>query len=208
MVLQFLIDDRNGPGITPPLERVPMEDAPKLTPREEIFASAATAKLLQDMGDEEMTVPEDEANIAREIFDTGRDPTEYERQLPGVMLQLEAMLSAYDYDMIADASKIRNYVTNKLLEETEDKDPKVRLKAYEMLGKITEVGLFTEKREISITNRSTTELESLLEDKLDRLLNGSFISQDVQEAEFDDPERESALAKSRTVTVEDVLNDL
>ena len=39
-----------------------------------------------------------------------------------------------------------------------------------MLGKVSDVGLFTERTEITVNNRSTVELENTLRDKLRRLM--------------------------------------
>jgi len=124
----------------------PAAPARKATVREQIFAAANTAVLLNEVETNEdgsFAIPEDDAAKAREIFTAGREPTTYERTLPGVMLKLEALLEEYDYTLLEDTARIRNYVTNRLLEETTAPDAKVRLRAYELLGKITEVALFT-----------------------------------------------------------------
>ena len=42
--------------------------------------------------------------------------------------------------------------------ESDSPDPKVRMRALELLGKITDVGLFTEKSEVTVTHRSTEDL--------------------------------------------------
>jgi hypothetical protein len=44
------------------------------------------------------------------------------------------------------------------------------MKALELLGKMSDVGLFTERSEVTITNKSTDELESTLKSKLKRLI--------------------------------------
>jgi hypothetical protein len=46
----------------------------------------------------------------------------------------------------------------------------VRIRALELLGKISDVGLFTERSEVVITHQSSTELENKLRDKLRRLM--------------------------------------
>ena len=62
-------------------------------------------------------------------------------------------------------------VTNKLLLETENPDAKVRLRALELLGKISDVGLFAEKSEVTITHQSTDDLREKLRSKLTKLAN-------------------------------------
>ena len=44
------------------------------------------------------------------------------------------------------------------------------MRALELLGKVSDVGLFTERTEITVNNRSTVELENTLRDKLRRLM--------------------------------------
>lgn len=132
--------------------------------REQIHFAANTALML---GEDEVT--EEDEGRARALFESGQVPSAYERSLPGVMRKLDALLTEYDYSFLEEANRIRNYVTNRLLEESDDPDPKIRMRAYELLGKVTEVGLFTERTEVTITNRSTEEIETLLREKLQSL---------------------------------------
>jgi hypothetical protein len=177
--LAYLLE--NEDGLIPPLEQVPIGNSPKLSDREDIFASAQTAKLLQDLGDD-IEVTEEDAARAQELFESARTPTKHEKQLPGVMLHLEAMLSTYDHMVIEDAQQVRTYVTNRLLEESNDDDPKIRLRALEMLGKISEVALFTERTEVTVKHQSTEELENLLRNKLSSLIDGE--AQEIEDAIF------------------------
>lgn len=169
-MLDYLITD-NGllPSLQMDMPYSGKSDPPPAT-RDEIFAVANTAQLLRDLGDDIEVSEEDEAQ-ARDLFSTGREPNRYERQLPGVMLKLNALLDEYDYSLLEEAHRIRHYVANRLLEESENPDPKIRLRAYEMLGKITEVGLFTERTEVTVAHRPTEELEAMLREKLDRLIS-------------------------------------
>jgi hypothetical protein len=54
--------------------------------------------------------------------------------------------------------------------ETENPDPRTRIRALELLGKISDVGLFAEKSEITITHQSTDDLKSKLRRKLEKLV--------------------------------------
>jgi hypothetical protein len=62
-------------------------------------------------------------------------------------------------------------VTNKLIEETENPDPRIRIRALELLGKITDVGLFSEKSEVTVTHQTSDDLKEKLREKLSRLVN-------------------------------------
>ena len=69
--------------------------------------------------------------------------------------------------------------------QTENPDPRVRIRALELLGKISDVGLFTDKTEVTITHKTTDELRESLRAKLSRLVNPE---EDVVDAEFVDAE--------------------
>jgi hypothetical protein len=67
--------------------------------------------------------------------------------------------------------QIRHMVTNKLVLETDNPDARVRIRALELLGKISDVGLFAEKSEVTITHQSTNDLRDRLRSKLAKLIN-------------------------------------
>jgi hypothetical protein len=54
-------------------------------------------------------------------------------------------------------------------------DPRHRLKALELLGKISDVGLFSEKTEITVKNLSQTDLESEIKAKLYKILGKTAV---------------------------------
>ena len=157
----------------PALDTTPPEPMRITDTREKIHAAAMTACALMALGDDELVDEveiKDGRDLARMIFRDGRDPTEEELKRPAVVLHLEALLSEYDYGLLDEAHRVRRYVTNRLLEESSpDKDPKYALRALESLGKITEVGLFTERVEVTVKQQSTEELEDKLKKALEIL---------------------------------------
>lgn len=90
---------------------------------------------------------------------------------PEGALYVDSILTVYDHEVVHDAKRLRHYVTNKLIVESENPDGRIRMRALELLGKISDVGLFTERTEITINNRPTVELENSLRDKLRKLMN-------------------------------------
>jgi hypothetical protein len=93
---------------------------------------------------------------------------------PGTILNLEAMLNEWDQEVLDVGRRLRNYVTNKLIAETADPDPKVRLKSLELLGKVSNVGLFSERVDITVTHRTINDIESELKKTLE-LFTGEII---------------------------------
>ena len=131
--------------------------------RERAKAACATILELVNEGAEVQVTSTDSA-IAHEIASTGN--LNVAKTPPGAILKLEALLDHYDHEFLEANRKIQNLVTNKLLEETENEDAKVRLKALELLGKRKGVQLFSDQIEVTIKQKPIEEIES----ELDRLL--------------------------------------
>jgi len=86
------------------------------------------------------------------------------------VLHLKSILSEYDQVVVNSAVQIRTYVTNKLIEETTHPDPKIRIRALELLGKVGDVGLFIERSEITVKHKTTLELEASIKGRISKLL--------------------------------------
>jgi hypothetical protein len=86
---------------------------------------------------------------------------------PGTILNLEAILSEWDQEVLDVQRRLRNYVTNKLIMESVDPDPKQRIKALELLGKVSSVGLFSERVDVTVTHRTVTDIETELRKTLE-----------------------------------------
>lgn len=88
---------------------------------------------------------------------------------PASLILTNSILDEFGQSVVKSAVHIRHTVTNKLILETENPDAKVRLRALELLGKISDVGLFSEKSEVTITHQSTDDLKAKLRKKLEKL---------------------------------------
>lgn len=90
---------------------------------------------------------------------------------PATLLMTDRILKDFGHAVVKSATQVRHLVTNKLIEETENPDPRIRIRALELLGKVSDVGLFAEKTEVTITHQTTDDLKDKLRDKLMRLAN-------------------------------------
>tara|TARA_R110001583_G_scaffold193369_1_gene361781 strand:+ start:107 stop:754 length:648 start_codon:yes stop_codon:yes gene_type:complete len=104
---------------------------------------------------------------------------------PASLILTNQILQEFGHSVAESATQIRHLVTNKLLIESENADPRIRVRALELLGKISDVGLFSEKSEVTITHQSTDDLREKLRSKLEKLVNPV---DDIEEAEFMDAE--------------------
>ena len=63
----------------------------------------------------------------------------------------------------------------KLMELANCGDPKFELKALELLGKHSDIGLFTERSEITVNYKSSGDLENAIKERVRRLLNADIV---------------------------------
>ena len=92
---------------------------------------------------------------------------------PGTIKHVNAILSEFDREVLDVHRRLRNYVTNKLVIDSANNDPRTRLKALEMLGKISGVGLFSERIDVNITQRTVKDIETELRKTLE-LYDGEY----------------------------------
>ena len=90
---------------------------------------------------------------------------------PASLILTDSILQEFGRSVVESSVQIRHLVTNKLLLETDNPDPRVRIRALELLGKISDVGLFAEKSEVTITHQSTDDIKEKLRSKLAKLVS-------------------------------------
>jgi hypothetical protein len=78
-----------------------------------------------------------------------------------------------------DPEEIRSFIVNKLLLEADAGDSRNRMRALELLGKVGEVGLFVEKKEVVHKNYKEEEVDRLLEQKIKELMHEKTIEAEV-----------------------------
>ena len=82
------------------------------------------------------------------------------------LLEAYNILEEYGGSLNATPEDIKNTVVNKLLLETENPDARIRLQALQFLGKINEIGLFAEKKEVTITHQNAADIKNKLKERL------------------------------------------
>jgi len=151
----------------------------KASPEQMLDSQVETAKWLEELGaasDEDITdqIQEDSARQAFAVLTQDQDPRTKKAALtkvttPEAVKHLVGMLTAYDWHFVEQAKEIRGYAVAQLVEETKHPDAKIRLRALELLGKVTEVALFTDRVEVKKTDLSDSELDSRIKEKLERM---------------------------------------
>lgn len=165
---------------------IQIEDAGPLTPLEKAStaeisqAQADTAALLRDLGitDDETLEEQQEKERARKAFETALvDPDDDHMRRRILELRsmrsvehFNALLNAFDFEFVDRARELRNYTVARILKETDHPDAKVRLKALKMLGDVTEIGVFTQRVEVTTVTLPEEEVEKRLRERILRAM--------------------------------------
>ena len=110
-----------------------------------------------------------------------------------------ALVRRFDFTAFADALQARNFITNKLISIADCGDTKLELKALELLGKHSDIGLFTERSEITIHHTTSETLEKSIKDRIKRLLH----SEVADVAPLDDLDMQLGTPKTAETPEED-----
>jgi len=174
-MLEHLIDFE--PEVGMPTNFTPLEKADVV---QTVDAKISTTEWLKSIGavDTEEVVNKAQTEAARKSFTNlvSAAPAEIthtalaEVRTPKAVQHLVGMLTAYDWEFVEQAKSLRGYCVAKLLEEAENPSANIRLKALGLLGKVTEVGLFTDKIEVKQAEMSDAEIEQRIKDKLNKFM--------------------------------------
>jgi len=165
-----------------------------------LSAQIATAELLDELGvtpDDQISY-EAQTHAARDAFKVviaDQDSEEQKTRLlqlktPAAVRHITGMLTAYDWEFVQMAKELRGYTVAKLFEETQSPNANIRLKALGLLGKVTEVGLFTDKIEVKKTDLTDEEIDKKLKDKLAAFMGVQDMDV-VEDIEINEPPNET-----------------
>jgi len=174
---------------------------------EEMTVAAGTAEMLEELGaplEIDPTVLDREKALIEAV-------AKKQQAAPlknySTALAASGFLKTYGQNLAFDVGQVRAALTNKLLEIANCGETKYELKALELLGKHSDISLFTERSEITINYNSPDALEAAIKERVKRLLNADIIdmtppgmdldeelgvytpeetSEEVEEAEGDD----------------------
>jgi hypothetical protein len=135
-----------------------------------------TAELLESLGAPveatKGTLSEEAALIDKAL--TQQTIAPLKASLPAA-LGAASFLKAYGQSRALDIDQVRAALTNKLLEIADCGETKYELKAIELLGKHSDIGLFTERSEITINHTNPDSLEAAIKERVKRLLNADVV---------------------------------
>jgi|TARA_R100001510_G_scaffold52639_1_gene53517 hypothetical protein len=164
-------------------DEVPYEDL-----RDKAEAACNTALELSEYGLDVEPNKDDKDTAAKLAAAYAEDPEKTSKKAttkkistltPASIILTNNILQEFGHSVAENATQLRHLVTNKLLLESENDDPRIRIRALELLGKISDVGLFAEKTEVTITHQSTDDLRNKLRSKLEKLVEPIEYAEDA-----------------------------
>lgn len=163
----------------------------KISPSQTLNAQINTADWLKEITENDDTiVSKAQEAKAAEAFSAliTADPQAQQNllnlQIPEEIRSTVAMVSAYQWRFIEQAEEIRSMAVTKIVKETNHPDARIRLKALEMLGKVTEIALFTDRVSVKTEDITDEELEKRIKEKLGRFMGAADVV-DVETTEVE-----------------------
>jgi len=144
------------------------DDEPK-TQADSVSVAINTVDLLEQLGAGIDYSADDSKEAVKLVTQATNTPRHFSSTAQAKAAQV--ILRRHDYQAFEDAQQARNFITNRLIELADCGDPKLEIKALELLGKHSDVGLFTNRSEITINHRSSASLENSIKERIKRLLN-------------------------------------
>ena len=142
---------------------------------EELEVAGRTAELQVELG-ASLEMSEEDANRATALLAAVvKNKKTQPLKETHTAIAAAAFLREYGQQLAFDAAATRAAITNKLMEIANCGETKHELKALELLGKHSDIGLFTERSEITINYKSPEALEDAIKERVKRLLNADLI---------------------------------
>jgi len=142
---------------------------------EEMAVAGNTVELQMELGAELELDPIDAERQTRLITEAIKNKKTSELKTPNTAFAAAAFLRTYGQQLALDVAVTRAAVTNKLMEIANCGDPRYELKALELLGKHSDIGLFTERSEVTINYKNPEDLERAIKERVKRLLNATVV---------------------------------
>ena len=164
--------------ITPDAEHpIPFDlsDEQPNTHADSIAIAANTADLLNELG-ADISFDDNDLEAAKKLILGENKPATPKTLAISAQAQAASLLiKSFDFNAFADQLQARNFITNKLIQLADSGDPKIELKALELLGKHSDIGLFSERSEITVHHTTSSALENSIKDRVKRLLHAEVV---------------------------------
>lgn len=148
-----------------------MSDEQPKTHKDGIAIAVNTADLIDKLGPG-LDYEDKDLHKTAELFNgTDKPATPKHISVPAEAKAASVLIKTFDFQAFADIQQARTFITNKLVKMTDCGDPKIEIKALELLGKHSDIGLFTERSEITVHHTTSKGLEESIKERIKRLMN-------------------------------------
>lgn len=186
----------------------PFDPLDPLTPAQTLSAQHKTSKWLKSFADEdEEILSEAQQQKVADTFNalTKSDPRAKQKllelDLPEEIKSAVGMVTAYQWKFVEQAEELRSMAVSHIVKEIQHPDARIRLKALEMLGKVTEVALFTDRIAVKNEEVSDEELDARIKEKLGRYM-GVVDVVDVEEIDVEIKSTKDLIQERNNITKE------
>jgi len=163
-----------------------ISDEKPSTVLDEVAVAANTAEMQVFLGAPLEISAQDEAREKALLDAVAKDRKVSNLKIPTTAYAAGAFLRSYGSQLGLDAGSTRTAITNKLMEIANCGDTRYELKALELLGKHSDIGLFTERSEITINYKNPEDLENAIKERVKRLLNADVLDVTPLSADLDE----------------------
>ena len=152
------------------------QDAQTKTFTDELAVTANTLSLLEELGAGPDIDPET-ARAEKSLVENAlkKQNKKAMQSVTTAAYAAREFITQYANQVAADVTEVRSAITTKLLALANCGDTKFELKAIELLGKHSDIALFTERSEITINHKSSADLEEAIKERVKRLLNADIV---------------------------------
>jgi len=199
------------------LTRKQIQEGLKQTPIEQIILGSQTAKTTrltakQKAFAEKVAKGETQAEAYRQAYNSTGKPTTQAQEgsrlahSPHISATIEAIQASINAQAYLLPAHLRAMAINKLtqLALNDTIKPSDQLKALELIGKMSEVSLFTERKEIIRTNNTEQSKEKLISAVMLAIQNSKALSDDKKDSALSllDEIKQAKAKQSEPITVE------
>ena len=149
----------------------PDEEFPYVLERAKSAFADRRFLLIQGKIPKDQRVPEDRELIREALTEAGYPPEKVKMPTnEEVQRWIEDVLLNHTSEIVEDTPRMRNYLKTRMFIESNGDKAAERIKALESLGKMSDFGMYSDRLEVSIENRTTAEIEQELNDRLGKYM--------------------------------------
>jgi hypothetical protein len=152
-----------------------LSDELPLTHKDAVTIAVNTASLIEELGGS-LDFDEKAGRQALDLVKNSNPSAKPKHVTDSAIAKvLRSQVKTLDFRAFEDIHQARNFITNRLVELAVCGDAKLEIKALELLGKHSDVGLFTERSEITVHHTTSEALENSIKERVKRLLNADIV---------------------------------